>query len=225
MTRDAERDFWNEWNERNRVDATSQITADQAEVVHLWLGTRRGLRLIDVGCGSGWMTKQLAAYGSALGTDLADEVIERARDRAPEAQFVAGDIMSVEVGDGYDVVVSFEVLSHVADQAAFCSRLFGLLHPGGELMLSTQNAPVLERFNNIAPPAPGQRRAWVDRRQLRALLVGAGFTVNEMRVLTPRADHGLMRVVAKAGRVLKFESLLERLGFGWTIMVRATRPS
>ena len=90
-------------------------------------------------------------------------------------------------------------------------------------MLATQNRPVLERFNRIAPVAPGQGRQFVDRKQLGELLDRAGFDLTEMRVVTPLASRGLLRVVAKAGRILRLQPLLERCGFGWTIMARATR--
>ncbi|MGO8085324.1 class I SAM-dependent methyltransferase, partial [Rhizobium leguminosarum] len=82
----------------------------------------------------------------------------RAAERMPDATFVAGDVMTVDVGSDFDVVVSLEVLAYVADQAAYVARLAGWLKPGGRLMLATQNRPVLQHFCNIPPPAPGQRR-------------------------------------------------------------------
>ncbi len=131
--------------------------------------------------------------------------------------------MSVELDGPFDVVVSLEVLSHVEDQHAFVARLRSELVDGGRLILATQNRPVLERFNWIAPPGPGQRRKWVSRTELTELLTDVGFRIDVMRTLSPKADRGLMRYVAKLGRVLHLSTLLERFGFGWTIMVRATR--
>jgi 2-polyprenyl-3-methyl-5-hydroxy-6-metoxy-1,4-benzoquinol methylase len=133
--------------------------------------------------------------------------------------------MTIDVGDDFDVVVTLEVLSHVADQPAFMRRLFEWLKPGGELMLATQNKPVLSRFNRIPAPAPGQLRRWVDREELRKLASDAGFRIDEIFVVSPKADHGIMRVIAKAGRMTHTSRFLERLGFGWTTMLRATRPS
>jgi 2-polyprenyl-3-methyl-5-hydroxy-6-metoxy-1,4-benzoquinol methylase len=218
------REFWNRWNADAREQVQGDVSHDQAAVLIRWLGQARGLAILDAGCGTGWMTERLLPFGTVVGTDLADEVVDRAASRVPEARFVAGDIMTVEVGDDFDVVVSLEVLSHVPDQAAFLERLRSLLRPGGRLMLATQNRPVLQRFNRIPPPAPGQLRRWVDEKELRRQLEDAGFVVDEVRFLTPRADHGLMRVVAKAGRMVRASGVLERLGFGWTIMVSARRP-
>lgn len=219
-----ERTFWNRWNAEARERIQGDVSLDQARVVTGWLEGERGLRILDAGCGTGWMSERLVPFGTVVGTDLADEVVDRAAARVPDVTFVAGDVMTVDVGSEFDVIVSLEVLSHVPDQAGLLGRFHSLLRPGGRLLLATQNRPVLERLNRIPPPAPGQRRAWVDRDELRDLLRGAGFSIEEMRVITPTADHGPMRVVAKLGRVLHCSHLLERAGFGWTIVVRARRP-
>lgn len=218
-----ERDFWNSWNAEAREQVQGDMSLDQAATVEAWIGDRRDLRILDAGCGTGWMVERLVGNGTVVGTDLADEVVQRARERVPAATFVAGDIMSVDVGDDFDVIVSLEVLSHVADQRAFLRRLRSLLRTDGRLIIATQNRPVLERFNRLPPPGPGQLRHWVDRSELRTLLEDAGFVVDEIRLRTPKSDHGPMRAIAKAGRVLRCSALLERLGFGWTIMASATR--
>lgn len=220
----SSKDFWNSWNSEHRESYVGETSRRQAEVVLDWMSGGEGLKILDAGCGTGWLCAQLMPFGAVVGTDLADDVIARAQERWPEARFVAGDVMTVDVGADFDVVVTLEVLSHVADRAAFLERIKDWLRPGGRLLLATQNRPVLTRFNRLPPPGPDQIRHWVDRRELRQLLDDAGFVVDEMIVVTPQADHGLMRVVAKLGRMTHTTRLLERLGFGWTIMVSARAP-
>jgi 2-polyprenyl-3-methyl-5-hydroxy-6-metoxy-1,4-benzoquinol methylase len=101
--------------------------------------------------------------------------------------------MALDFGERcFDVVVTFEVLSHVADQAASVSKVHRLLRPGGLRLLATQSRPALER-NRIPPPRPGQLRRWVDRDELSAVL-GVLFDTQEMRVLTSRkVNHVLDR--------------------------------
>ncbi len=220
---DAELNFWNGWNLTHRGTDQGDESRRQAEVVIDWLGDDCRLRILDAGCGTGWMSEALLAYGSVVGTDLADAVVARAAERVPDAVFVAGDVMTVDLPGPFDVVVSLEVLSHVEDQRAFMVRLRSLLVEGGRLILATQNRTVLERFNRIDPPQPGQRRRWRSRGELAPLMLDAGFRIDVMRTVSPKADHGPMRYVAKLGRLLHLTRLLERLGFGWTIMALATR--
>lgn len=123
MSLDAEeREFWNQWNAEHREEAQGFVSLRQAEIVEGWLAGESGLRILDIGCGTGWMTERLLPYGEVTGTDLADEVVGRARLRTPEATFVAGDFMTVDVGSDFDVIVCFEALSYVADQPAFLAR-------------------------------------------------------------------------------------------------------
>ena len=132
----------------------------------------------------------------------------------------------------FDVVVTLEVLAHVADQQAFVERIAKLLKPSGLLMLATQNRPVLERFNRIEPPGPGQIRRWVDARELTALL-SRSFRILELKSVTPRANRGVMRLLNSRKinhpiRTLfgdRFENLKERLGLGWTLVALARKVS
>lgn len=218
---DDGRAFWNSWNSHYREAAQDHTSLDQARVVEGWLGTRQGLRILEAGCGAGWMAERLARYGDVVAVDLADEVVERARRRAPHVDFRVGNLMTADLGKGYDVVVSLEVLSHVPDLSGYLRRLRAALRPGGQLFLATQNKVVLSRFNRIPPTGPGQLRQWVDRDELRLLVNDAGFDVEEMFLITPRANVGVMRVVAKASRMTRTDDLVARLGLGGTIMLSA----
>src|SRR5690349_1749997 len=166
-----ERSFWNRWN-ATREFRQGRICTEQRTVVQRWLDAigRRDLLLIDIGCGAGWLCEKLIHYGRVVGTDLSDEVLARAAQRMPDVEFVAGDFMQLGFErERFDIAVSLEVLTHVADQPAFLAKIASLLKPGGRLMLATQNRAALEK-NDIEPPEPGQLRRWVDRDELRQLL-------------------------------------------------------
>ncbi|MBR0679043.1 class I SAM-dependent methyltransferase [Roseomonas eburnea] len=224
--------FWNRWNTETREQRRDEVSWRQQREVLGWLQAldRRDLDIIDVGCGAGWLTEHLLPFGRVTGTDLSDQVLARAATRIPQARFVPGDFMALDFGEAaFDVAVSLEVLSHVADQQGFLRRVARLLRPGGHLMLATQNRPILER-NRIPPPEPGQLRRWVDRRELRALLEPE-FEVLRIHTVTPRADRGLLRIANsyKLNRMARlvagdgFERLKERCGLGWTIMALGRR--
>ena len=228
-----QRRFWNAWNATTREHEQGEISLRQSRVVLDWLRElgRGDLDLLEVGCGAGWFCPRLAEFGQVVATDLSDEVLTRARARAPQVDFVAGDFMALDFGrERFDVVVALEVLSHVADQPAFVAKIARHLRPGGQLMLATQNRPVLERLNRIPPPAPGQLRRWVDAAELRALLQPA-FRIEALFSATPLANRGVMRVLNshKLNRPVRavfgdrFERLKESAGLGWTLMALASK--
>lgn len=103
--------------------------------------------------------------------------------------------MALDFGrEKFDTIVTLEVLSHVFDQKAFINKLAGHLRPGGHLMLATQNRPVLQKYNSIPPPAPGQLRRWVNQAEL-AELLQPEFEPAEMFTVSPVARKGIMRLV------------------------------
>jgi 2-polyprenyl-3-methyl-5-hydroxy-6-metoxy-1,4-benzoquinol methylase len=222
--------WWNSWNQGRELKL-SEVAAAQGEVIKTWLDGRSGLSILDVGCGAGWLVAQMLPHGRVVGTDLADEVVTRAQQRYPDAVFISGDFADLAFpASSFDVITTCEVLAHVADQQAFLAKISGLLKPGGELLLATQNRFVLER-SRVQPPGEGQLRRWVNRPELRALLQPR-FDILEMFTLTPRGDRGILRVANSVKLNIVADALLgrqrvtrmkERLGCGWTIMCRARR--
>lgn len=233
----AQERFWNDWLATNRELAVGPVSNAQADRVLGWLSAldRTDLDILDVGCGSGWMCERLTAYGRVTGIDLAGEVIERARARLPPVRFIAGDFATLDLGTAqFDVVVTLEVLSHVADQTAFIDKLASVLRPGGLLMMATQNRFVLERSENVAPRAEGQIRHWVNHVELRTLL-RARFDLVELSSVFPNWGHkGILRIVnsprlnALLARFVSPSRLgraKERVLLGHTLMALARRRS
>lgn len=230
---ESQRRFWNDWNATQRETAIGDVSRDQREVVLEWLSRhgRHDLDIIDVGCGAGWLCSDLIAFGRVTATDLSDEVLERARARLPQVRFVAGDFMALDFGaEAYDVVVSLEVLSHVADGEAFLEKVAAMLKPGGVLMLATQNRAVLERQKHVSAADPHQLRRWYDEGELRRLL-SARFDIKDIRRISPRADHGIGKLVAghaarrfyRAFNLRTLEHAIANAGFAWTLIARAEK--
>ena len=112
---------------------------------HLLPHLRAGQRLLDIGCGPGTITLDLAervAPGPAVGIDPAAEVIERARATAAadgrklDVTFEVGDVYALDVADGsYDVIHAHQVLQHLTDPVAALVELRRVLAPGGLLSI------------------------------------------------------------------------------------------
>jgi 2-polyprenyl-3-methyl-5-hydroxy-6-metoxy-1,4-benzoquinol methylase len=235
-TIERQQSFWNDWNAPFLDTERGEISRRQAEIMMAWLAGigRDDCRILDVGCGSGWFSAQLARLGNVVATDLSDEVLAHAQQRWPNVRFVPGDFLSLPFEPGsFDVVVSLEVLSHVAEQDRFIRKIAELLRAGGTLMLATQNRPVLEHHCRVPPPAPGQLRRWVDRTEL-SKLVAPYFDIDALFSVTPVAQRGPRRLLtsSKINSLLRpvlgdaLRDALEERDWGWTLMLRATkRPS
>lgn len=99
-----------------------------------------GRRVLDVGCGPGSITVDVAARvapGRVTALDSSASAVELARQSAAEAgadniDFLVGDVHALDLEDDtFDVVHAHQVLQHVGDPVAALSEMGRLAHPGG----------------------------------------------------------------------------------------------
>jgi ubiquinone/menaquinone biosynthesis C-methylase UbiE len=108
------------------------------------LGIADGQRVLDVGCGSGAVTRAIARRvgdrGLALGLDQSPALLAVARELAREAglgdriEFREGSVLRLPFPDrSFDAVLCATVLSHVPGGEAAIPELVRVLRPGGRL--------------------------------------------------------------------------------------------
>jgi SAM-dependent methyltransferase len=99
-----------------------------------------GMRVLDVGCGPGTITADLAALvpsGEVVGIDAASDVLDGARQEASRrgqanVRFETGDVYRLAFGDGaFDVVHAHQVLQHLSDPVAALAEMRRVCRPGG----------------------------------------------------------------------------------------------
>jgi SAM-dependent methyltransferase len=123
------------------------------------LALRPGERVLDIGCGGGSTTLELARRvapdGWATGADIAASMVAAAARRAQAAavaniEFVTADAQTAELGQGtYDAVFSqFGVMFFADPQAAF-SRIRRALRPRGRLAFTCWQALSLNEWNAL----------------------------------------------------------------------------
>jgi ubiquinone/menaquinone biosynthesis C-methylase UbiE len=101
----------------------------------------RGEDVLDAGCGTGVLTRELASTlqgtGSVAGFDLSESMLGVARGHCPGVSFRQGNITALPYADAsFDVVVSSFMLMFVAEPATAISEMRRVLRPGGRLVIS-----------------------------------------------------------------------------------------
>ena len=129
-------------------------------------------KMVDLGCGSGWLAGILGNFGPTVAVDLSSTATSEASKKYPHIEFVTADIFDWRPNVRFDVVVSQEVIEHVADQSAYLGIAHRLLREGGYLILTTPNAATLHAMPE--PVRAGWSRQpienWLTRTQLKDLL-------------------------------------------------------
>jgi ubiquinone/menaquinone biosynthesis C-methylase UbiE len=112
-------------------------------------GAGSGDRVLDVGCGDGYLTRVMAdtvAPGPVLGVDPSREAIARARRvrRRPNCSFVEGRAEALDASDGfYDVVVTSLAIHHLSEalRPQAIHEMLRVVRPGGRLLLAEFRPP------------------------------------------------------------------------------------
>jgi len=104
-----------------------------------------GLRVLDVGCGGGYMCEYLARRRAIVfGTDISAESLDAARNHAAQnslrIDYRLADPQSLPFESGeMDVVTCLEVLEHIPDIGPTLSEIHRVLKPLGRLFFDTVN--------------------------------------------------------------------------------------
>lgn len=147
-------------------------------------------RLLDIGCGSGYLLHRLLEFGvrAATGVDLMPARIEAARGRYPQLTFVCANAAKLPFPDGeFDLVTHFTCLSSVLDpalRAAIAAEMWRVLRPGGVVLsFDMRPAPLPVR----AMRAAGEWRRRGEQAVGEATTPTIPISVEELRRLFPDA--------------------------------------
>lgn len=209
-----------------------KLAADEAELVWGWgtpagrqralrraaliadgAGLCAGVRVLEIGCGTGMFTEMFAATGAGiLAVDISDALLMKARQRGlpqDKVRFLNKRFEDCDVDGSFDAVVGSSVLHHLDIEAAL-QKIFNLLSPGGTLsftepnMLNPQVALQLKfrRYFEYVSPDETAFKSW----QISKMLCETGFREIEVHPfdwLHPATPPALVQYVMKTGTLLE----------------------
>lgn len=188
------------------------------------IGDVAGLRVLDLGCGTGRHALRLAAAGAAVtAVDASRGMLDQARRKpgADRVRFIEHDVTgSLPLPDhAFDLVVCALVLDHVADLPPFFSECRRVARPGAKLLYSVMHPAMMllgvqARFTD---PASGTRVQVASARNQIANYVmaalGAGLQIDHM------SEH-----IVDESLAAQNERAAKYLGWPLLLLLRLTAP-
>lgn len=183
------------------------------EVVYRHLLHRcRSRTVLEAGAGEGYGADMIADIATrVIGLDYDDSAVAHIRARYPRVDMRHGNLADLPLdAESVDVVVNFQVIEHLWDQALFLRECHRVLTPGGELLISTPNRITFSPGRDT-PLNPFHTRE-LNAAELTELLEEAGFRVELMTgvhhgpsLRTLDAKHGGSFIDAQIERALAGE--------------------
>jgi trans-aconitate 2-methyltransferase len=131
-----------EWDAADyaQISAMQKVMADEALSL---LELRGSERVLDVGCGDGKITAQIAQRvpdGQAVGVDASSNMIAFAKEKFSNGvhqklRFEVADAQQLRFSEDFDLVVSFNALHWIPEQDAVLQEIHSALRPGGKAQL------------------------------------------------------------------------------------------
>jgi SAM-dependent methyltransferase len=187
-------------------------------------GVSAGTRLLDIACGPGFVSEAAVARGAVpTGVDVSESMLERARLRVPDVEFVLGDAQALSFGDAaFDAVTLNFGLQHVSKPDLALREARRVLVDGGRLAFTVWVAEghVADEILEAAlaahalpvsvPEGPDPYR-FADAGESRRALEAAGFAAVAVETVTapwrtPTADllfEAHMHAGLREGTVLR----------------------
>jgi 2-polyprenyl-6-hydroxyphenyl methylase/3-demethylubiquinone-9 3-methyltransferase len=192
-----------------------------------------GLRVLDVGCGGGFLAEEFAAFGCQVtGIDPSPVSVGTARAHAAERglriDYLAGTGEALPFRDGsFGVACCCDVLEHVSDVDRVISEVARALEPGGLFLFDTINRTLKSRLlavkavqewrlTRVTDVALHDWDMFVTPAELTAVLRRHGLLPGDITGLAPRANPlAVLRAYggARRGRI-SYGELSRRLDVG-----------
>jgi trans-aconitate methyltransferase len=119
----------------SRYDGAYSFVWKHGQGVIELLAPEAGERILDLGCGTGHLTAQIAAHGAqVVGMDRSAEMIATARRHYPRLRFEVADAEGFRFGEPFDAVFSNAAIHWMKDQRAVTASVWQALKPAGRFV-------------------------------------------------------------------------------------------
>lgn len=175
----------------------------QQDVEYMRFLVPKGLRVLDLGCGTGHLLAALEP-SRGVGVDLSPRMVEVARQAHPGLEFVVGDAEDGAfvdaLGGPFDVIVLSDTIGTMEDCQATLESLHGLCTPDTRIVIvyySRLWEPLLRAGEALGQKMPIMQQNWLSTEDITALMKLADFEVikREWRQLLPKRWLGLGPIV------------------------------
>ena len=132
---------------RERKGKASIIRRLELNFVHL-LTKKENLKILEIGVGTGHISKLLVKKGDFTGLDISKEMLRKIKEKLGNVNLIQGDILNLKLKEKYDLITTIRVISHFnqIDAIKALRNINKNLVEGGQVVFNLENKSLTRRI-------------------------------------------------------------------------------
>ncbi|OFX24827.1 MAG: glycosyl transferase [Bacteroidetes bacterium GWA2_31_9b] len=133
--------------------------------------------ILEIGCGCGNLLNKLNGKRK-VGIDFSEKMIQVAKERYPELEFIISDAEIIELNEKFDVIVLSGVVGYVDNLIEVFESLKKVCHPNTRILVSYYNflwEPILRLGETVGIKKKSPKQSWLSKRDIENVLYLSGF--------------------------------------------------
>jgi len=166
-----------------------------------WLtGKPKKQKILEIGVGTGFISKMLFSKGEFYGRDISEEMIKKTKKLLPGAKLSKGDILNLKKGERFDMIVTIRVISHFNREDALkaLQSIKSILKENGTVVFNLENRSLFRRLMRKITKWGSTHTYQYSQKDIEALVEEAGLKQEEAFYL----DHLFMLPLHVLNKVL-----------------------
>ena len=137
------------------------------------------LSVLEIGCGTGELIASINGVRK-LGIDFSPEMINTAKRKFPETEFMVMDAEELKLNEKFDLVIISNLIGFTSDIQNVFEEVQKVCHPETKIIVTYYNhlwEPLLKFFEMVGLKTPTPTQNWLTQADIKNLLFIAGFDV------------------------------------------------
>jgi arsenite methyltransferase len=163
----------------------------------------KGMNILDLGCGTGWATLEIASWlegtGRVVGLDLSEKMLEQAERKLAglgyaNVEFILQNASALDYDGDFDYVLSTNAFHHFADKAGVFSRVYKSLKLGGVFVVQDicDDFVLMRALDFLGKLGERAHIGSTTLQGLEDLLISVGFSDIEVKTMKLNWFWGIM---------------------------------
>jgi len=233
-------EYYEEAHGKNAPKAQAFMYTSREKYFHEFMQLKGNERILDVGCGSGTFTREIARKlpkARIVGADISKAVIGFASETTKKEglknlTFVVSGIESIKAKGKFDVIIVSHLIEHLKNPLQALREVKKKLNKNGALFITTPNYislwPLAEIVFDKAMAKKGysleeQHISRFDYWSIRRIIQKAGFEIQEEKTLYVFSLQASIFSTKLGNAFFAADKALDKLPFGMIIYLKATK--